>query len=130
MLRRRGATHETAAIEPLGIHHVSINVTDVVRSTRFYVDVLGGASRTDRPDFPFAGAWIDLGAQQLHLIDAPVPNDAGQHFAIRVPDLASTVAALRAHGLDVSDPVAVGSGRQSFVHDPDGNLVELHEVGP
>jgi glyoxylase I family protein len=116
-------------MEPLGIHHVSVNVTDVTRSQSFYVGSLGGDLRTDRPAFPFSGAWIDFGAQQLHLIEASVPASLGQHFAVRVADLEATVGELRARGLDVSDPVAVGSGRQSFVSDPDGNLVELHEIG-
>lgn len=116
-------------MEPLGLHHVSINVADVNRSQRFYVGSLGGDLRPDRPDFPFAGAWIDIGEQQLHLIEASVPANVGQHFAIRVADLGATVDELRARDLDVSDPVAVGSGLQAFVSDPDGNLVELHEIG-
>jgi glyoxylase I family protein len=116
-------------MDPLGIHHVSINVADVTRSVRFYVEVLGGSERTDRPDFPFAGAWIDLGDQQLHLIEATVPKDVGQHFAIRVAQLDATVAELRARALEVSVPVAVGTSRQSFLRDPDDNLIELHQIG-
>jgi hypothetical protein len=29
----------------------------------------------------------------------------------------------------VSDPSPVGTGRQAFLHDPSGNLVELHQPG-
>ncbi len=115
-------------MEPLAIHHVSINVTDVEAGVRFYTDVLGGVRRTDRPDFAFAGAWIDVGGQQLHLIEAPVPQHLGQHFAVRVADLDSAVSELRAAGVDVSVPVAVGTGRQAFTADPDGNGVELHQT--
>jgi glyoxylase I family protein len=115
-------------MQPLGIHHVSINVTDAERSRRFYLDQLGGVERPDRPAFPFAGAWIDFGSQQLHLIEAVVPPNVGQHFALRVADLEATVAELRARSLDVGDPVPVGTGSQSFVVDPDGNLIELHET--
>ena len=116
-------------MRPLGIHHVAINVTDVSRSIDFYTRLLGGSAREDRPDLGIAGAWIDLGAQQVHLVELPVPADAGQHFAVLVEDVAAAVAELRASGMDVADPVRVGDDLQTFVADPDGNVVELHQVG-
>jgi glyoxylase I family protein len=117
-------------MRPLAIHHVAINVSDVDAGVRFYTEVLGGTVRPDRPDFGIAGAWIDLGGQQVHLVEAPVPRNLGQHFAVRVGDLAATVAELRAQGFDVGDPVDVGPNRQTFLLDPAGNAVELHQVGP
>jgi glyoxylase I family protein len=111
------------------VHHVSINVSDVDRALAFYTDVLGLTPRTDRPDFGFGGAWLDAGEQQVHLIEAPVPPNLGQHFAVLVDQLDDVVAELRARGLTVSDPSPVGSSRQSFINDPDGNVVELHQVG-
>ena len=117
-------------MEPLGVHHVSINVSDASRSLAFYTDVLGGRPRADRPDFGFGGAWIDLGGQQVHLIEAAVPPNLGQHFAVQVADLDAAVAELRARGLTVGDPSPVGSGRQAFLDDPDGNVIELHQAAP
>ncbi|CAN5862743.1 VOC family protein [soil metagenome] len=111
----------------LGVHHVSINVADVEAAVGFYTGSLGLALRDDRPDFGFVGAWLDAGAQQLHLIEAPPPDDRGQHLALKVGDLDATVAELRSGGVAVSDPAPVGSGRQAFLHDPSGNLVELHQ---
>lgn len=116
-------------VQPLAIHHVSINVNDVDAALRFYVDGLGFAPRGDRPDFGLGGAWLDAGGQQLHLIEAPAPESRGQHFAVQVADLDATVAELRERGLDVSDPKPVATSRQAFVSDPSGNLVELHQVG-
>lgn len=113
----------------LGIHHVALNVPDVDVGVRFYVDVLGGRLRTDRPDLGIAGAWIDLGPQQIHLVEAPVPRNLGQHVAVRVEDLDAAVAELRFRGIEVGDPSPVGNGRQTFVVDPAGNPIELHEVG-
>ncbi|MFZ6004552.1 MAG: VOC family protein [Actinomycetota bacterium] len=115
------------AVRPLGVHHVSINVDDVGEAVRFYVDVLGLTPRSDRPDFGIGGAWLDAGAQQLHLIEAAVPPANGQHFAVRVDDLDSVVSELRSKGVAVSDPSPVGTGRQAFVSDPSGNQVELHQ---
>ncbi len=111
----------------LGVHHVSLNVTDVDEAKGFYVGVLGAVERSDRPDFGFGGAWLDVGAQQIHLIEATPPEDRGQHLALLVDDLDATVAELRAAGLEVSDAGPVGTGRQAFTHDPSGNLVELHQ---
>lgn len=112
------------------IHHVSLNVTDTERALGFYRDVLG-MSLLPRPDFGFGGAWLDAGGgRQVHLIEADVPDDRGQHVAFRVESIADTVAALRAAGHDVGDGSEVGDTgiRQTFVHDPDGNLIEFTEV--
>lgn len=118
-------------MKALAVHHVSINVDDVDAAVRFYVDVLDMTLRDDRPAFGFGGAWLDAGqgGQQLHLIEAPVPDGLGQHFALLVEDLDATVAELRARGADIGDPIPVGDSahRQAFVTDPSGNLVELHE---
>ncbi|MCC5953652.1 MAG: VOC family protein [Acidimicrobiia bacterium] len=114
-------------MQPLGVHHVSINVTDVDEAMAFYTEVLGLERRDDRPDFPFGGAWLDVGDQQIHLIEATTPAALGQHFAIAVADLAATVAELRERGVQVSDPSPVGTSMQAFCSDPSGNQVELHQ---
>jgi catechol 2,3-dioxygenase-like lactoylglutathione lyase family enzyme len=115
-------------MEPLGVHHVSINVPDVAAVVGFYVDALGFRPRSDRPDFGFSGAWLDAGDQQVHLIEGDAPPAVGQHFAIRVGDLDEVVAELRHRGVEVSDPSPVGTGRQAFLSDPAGNMIELHQV--
>lgn len=117
-------------MQPRAVHHVSINVDDIDAALDFYVSRLGLVARTDRPDFGFGGAWLDAGGQQVHLIQAPTPPAAGQHFALLFDDLDSVVAELRGQGLEVSDPMPVGSSRQAFLSDPSGNQVELHQVGP
>jgi catechol 2,3-dioxygenase-like lactoylglutathione lyase family enzyme len=116
-------------MEPIGVHHVSLNVSDVDAAVAFYVDQLGLTPREDRPDFGFDGAWLDAGDQQLHLIAGSVPGSVGQHFALRVTDLDAAIAELRASGQQVSDASPVGTGRQAFIVDPSGNLVELHQSG-
>lgn len=123
--RRR--VRQTLGMRPLAVHHVSINVHDVAGSVAFYTEVLGGTVRDDRPDFGFGGAWIDLGGNQVHLLEAPTPPALGQHFAIRVADLDAVVTELRGQGVDVADPTPVGPGRQTFVADPAGNTVELYD---
>lgn len=114
-------------MEAAGVHHVSINVADVEDTRRFYVDVLGLSARDDRPELGVAGAWLDAGGQQVHLIKAEVPPGHGQHFALLVSDLDAAIDELRGRGVRVSDPSPVGTSRQAFLTDPSGNLVELHE---
>jgi len=114
-----------------GIHHVSINVTDTDRALEFYSGVLG-MSTLPRPDFGFGGAWLDVGdGRQVHLIEAAVPGDLGQHFAFRVDDIDAAVTELRAAGVDVEDPRGIGETgmRQTFLHDPDGNRLEFNQPG-
>jgi catechol 2,3-dioxygenase-like lactoylglutathione lyase family enzyme len=111
------------------LHHVSINVRDVERAAAFYEGVLG-MERLPRPDFGFAGAWLAVGGgRQVHLIEADVPADLGQHFAFEVDDIDAAVEQLRARGLTVRGPVPVGdsAARQAFLHDPDGNRLELNQ---
>ncbi|MHB1446677.1 MAG: VOC family protein [Acidimicrobiales bacterium] len=115
-------------MKPLAVHHVSINVSDVDAARSFYTDVLGLTEREDRPDFGFGGAWLDAGGQQVHLIESRSTPAPGQHFALQVEDLAAVVAELRERGVDVSQPNPVGTSLQSFLSDPSGNGVELHQV--
>ena len=116
-------------MQPLAVHHVSLTVDDVETTQRFYVDVLGLTPRDDRPDFGFPGAWLDAGGrgQQLHLIEGTPPDDRGQHFALHVADIDAAVAELRGGGVEVTDPVPVNAGFQSFLKDPAGNTVELFQ---
>ena len=109
---------------------MSLNVSDTERALGFYRDVLGMAL-CPRPDFAFGGAWLDAGGgRQVHLIEARVPADLGQHVAFRVTDLDAVVARLRAGGVDAPAPVAVADTgiRQTFVRDPDGNRVEFTQL--
>ncbi len=114
-------------MKPLAVHHVSINVDDLPAALSFYTDVLGLVRRDDRPDFGVGGAWLNAGGQQVHLIEATVPPNQGQHFALAFGDLAAVVDELRQQGVTVSDPMSVGQGQQCFTTDPSGNTVELHQ---
>lgn len=110
----------------LGVHHVALSVGDLAESMTFYVDKLG-LQPLDRPDFGFPGAWLALGDQQVHLLELQEPVHPSNHFAIQVGDIEETISELRAAGLTVSDPSPVGSGRQAFLKDPTGNLIELNQ---
>ena len=117
-------------VTPAGVDHVAINVPDVPGAIAFYTEKLGLTQNFTRPDFGFAGAWLDTtSGQQVHLIELDPPPNVGQHFALVFEDLPAVVAELRSRGLEVTDPVPVGdTGRhQAFLSDPWGNGIELHQ---
>ncbi|MDP1818879.1 MAG: VOC family protein [Acidimicrobiales bacterium] len=110
-----------------GIHHVTIVVNDLDAARRFYGDGLG-LDEIDRPDFEAQGFWLQLGAQQLHVSQGDEAAPSRNHIALSVEGLDNAVAHLEAQG----NPVRrgrdiVGAGRQAFLRDPWGNLIELNE---
>ena len=119
-----------------GIHHVSLNVTDLARAKAFYEGVLGLAV-IDRPPFDFAGEWYGIGeAGQLHLIVKKERHDAAGtiatrdgHFAMRVADWTAALEWLRQCGVEhKANPDSVTGFGQIFLRDPDGNLIELNAI--
>ena len=112
----------------LGIHHVSINVDDVDAAVNFYTQALE-LTVMDRPDLGFPGAWLQAGEQEVHLLgiqDGKPPKQ--QHFAFLVEDLEAVRSRLASMDIKVSKPNEIsGVCRQSFAHDPSGNMVEFNE---
>lgn len=110
-----------------GVHHVSINVDDVDANRAFYVDILG-FEPIDRPELRVGGAWLQMGPQQLHLVELPLVEGVGPHFALHVDDIAAARGVLVDRGVDVTDPKAIdGVCLQCFFHDPAGNQIELNQ---
>jgi catechol 2,3-dioxygenase-like lactoylglutathione lyase family enzyme len=110
-----------------GVHHVGICVSEIEPALAFYTEVLG-LEQLPRPDLGLPGAWLQCGDQQVHLMELPLPEGKGQHFAFRVDDIDTAVADLVAKGFSVS-PIneMVGICRQAMTHDPSGNMVELNQ---
>jgi catechol 2,3-dioxygenase-like lactoylglutathione lyase family enzyme len=111
-----------------GVHHVSLNVADAATAVGFYTEVLGLES-IDRPDFGIPGAWLACGTTQIHLIEQPGHQaPEGQHFAFLVDDIEATRSSLHDRGVEVTETSEIPDvGRQAFLHDPSGNLIELNQ---
>jgi glyoxylase I family protein len=56
-----------------GIHHATLLVSDMPLAIAFYRDLLGLSVDPKRPDLGFPGAWLQVGGQQIHLMQLPDP---------------------------------------------------------
>lgn len=117
------------------LHHVSVVVSDTARSLAFYRDLLG-MTQTERPDLGFPGAWLQIGAQQLHLMQVASPGASSpadeskaigrdRHVAFHVDDVDAFADRLRNAGVPFNP--SRSSRRVIFCRDPDGNGIELAE---
>lgn len=127
-------------IQVRNIDHVTLVVADLDRSQRFYVDLLG-MNVVPRPGFKFPGRWFQIGAQQIHLIEAhaesapagfPAPPEyvsPGRtfHYAFEVDDAREVQSILQQNGVRTKgEPRNRPDGcLQVFCYDPDGHVVEI-----
>ncbi len=126
-----------AAPSPLldDLHHVSLIVADTARALAFWHGVLGLPLDPQRPALGYPGAWLRIGARQIHLLELPNPDPVDgrpahggrdRHVAFTTSDLAALVARLEAAGIPYTRS---RSGRAAlFCRDPDGNAVEVMET--
>ena len=119
----------------VAIAHTSILVADTECALRFYRDVLQLPVNPARPDLGYPGAWLNIGAAQIHLLELPNP-EAGltrpahggrdRHTALSVRDLNALRARLGEAGVAYTES---RSGRRAlFCRDPDGNALEFIEL--
>ena len=118
-----------------GIHHASVLVSDTARALAFYHDVRGLEIDSRRPDLGYPGAWLQIGAAQIHLLQLPNPDPAlgrpdhpgrDRHIALMIKDIAPLKSALERAGISYT---LSRSGRKAlFCRDPDGNGLEFVQV--
>ena len=121
--------------EYLAIQHVSVLVADTQQSLPFYRDVLGFAEDPPRPDLGYPGAWLTVGAQQIHLLELPNPDPVtgrpvhggrDRHVALTLRDLDALQRRLDAAGIPYT--LSKSGRRALFCRDPDSNALEFIEA--
>lgn len=109
--------------------HMLMKVSDIERSERFYVDLLGFKVRPakpladGRPFVPFTQgiALTSGGAKNSPQID---------HIAFKAKDVRAIAARLRAANVKFDRDLHDGIyGLTIYVFDPDGTMIELYEEG-
>ena len=135
-------------IMKLTLHHINLCTQNVDAMDAFYRSVLDlareptmQASRaTAAGSFDGKVAFVTDGTTQMHLAERDFnvgfrtgqivnPLDKG-HIAFRTDDIAAFKKRLEDKGIPYSDfgGWAMKGWQQIFFYDPDGNIIEVHEV--
>lgn len=131
----------------LTLHHINLSTDRVAEMDAFYRVILGLSRETEglpvlekRKGYAGDVAFVTDGRIQTHLAqrDALAGFRTGQivnpvaqgHVAYRTDDLDAFRAHLDELGIPYSDweDRAVAGWRQIFFYDPDGNVIEVHQV--
>ncbi len=121
-----------------GIAHVAYDVSDMKASLEFYAGKLGmkHAFSIPRDD---GTPWIEyIKAAEGEFIEL-FYSDGGfggkhayNHLCLQVPDCAKAAEELKAAGVEIDVPVQRGKdgNYQLWIHDPDGNRIEIMQIDP
>ena len=113
-------------LQVLKIDHCSVIITDVERSRRFYGDVLGLKEIHKPRTFNFVVVWFDIGDQHLHLLLKDKPDTRSpRHVALRVSNAAAARTYFREQGIATEETTPIPGADRFFIHDPDGNRIEI-----
>ena len=136
----RDATTVTPAeprrVEPSGILHFTIGVTDLGRARAFYEDVLGCTYWRENEVTVFMRAGNDhfvLSRTGYHEPPNRGTDTLIHHaFIMNGGDFDVAMAHLESHGVEVLLYEDTGhrsfSGRHAYFHDPDGNAIEIIDM--
>ena len=129
------------------LHHVNLCSKDVPAMDEFYRTVLDlrpepslGEARVTGEGYAGEVAFLSDGDVQVHLAERDLgvgfrtgqainPLDRG-HIAFRTDDIAAVKRRLEEKGISYSDygTWAMSGWHQIFFYDPEGNVVEVHQV--
>jgi len=130
---------------PLSDHASAIThmivVSNIERSKRWYVDILGSAVYGEYGGtsvvLDWNGSWLLLVTRgeptedkpEVHLVAPDDPNHTARSTIFRVGDCRAAHAELSAKGAEfLADPVDHGHEIRAFFRDPDGHLFEISEL--
>ncbi|MGH2616220.1 MAG: VOC family protein [Thermomicrobiales bacterium] len=136
-----GTTPAQPSIHPeTRIGHVHLKVSDLERAVAFYREALGFDLMTmygDSAAFMSAGGYhhhLGLNTWESRGGSPPPPGTTGlYHFAILYPtrlELARALQRLLDHGVAIDGASDHGVSEAIYLHDPDGNGIELYRDRP
>jgi len=131
----------------LKLHHVNFCTNNVPAMDAFYRDVLGlqpepslSAARVTAQGYAGKVSFVSDGEMQVHLAEKDLgvsfrtgnavnPLERG-HIAFRTDDIAAFKKKLEEKSIPYSDygAWAMNGWEQIFFYDPEGNIIEVHQV--
>ncbi|MFN2490705.1 MAG: tautomerase family protein [Actinomycetota bacterium] len=130
----RDKTQSTTRATIVGLSHLLLQVAELERAERFYVDGLG--FRIRKRDTFSDGRALTVLAEGMGLTQGGAETrDTVEHIAFRVKNVPSYAARVEeaggarveeAGGTLVSGPAPGAYGTSLYFHDPDGNKIEFH----
>lgn len=123
-----------------GIAHLAFRVSNIDRSVAFYEKAFGFKRKfsLDNDDGTPWLVYLQVNADQfIELFPSTDPvtqhqSRSYQHLCIEVENINEVAKRLEDQGFILDEPVILGldGNYQCWVHDPDGNPIELMEYGP
>ena len=125
-----------------GLSHAAIRARDLEKSLRFYKEVLGleEAFRITEEDgsarlvylWIAPGQFIEIFPQGEKEPERGPDTIGLQHICLETADVEEAYARLTSRGVVTDTGIVTGRAkcRQFWLHDPDGNPIELMELGP
>ena len=131
----------------LKLHHLNFCTTDVPAMDKFYREILDlkpepgmHENRVTGEGYAAPVSFVTDGTTQVHLAgkDLGVNFRTGQainpvergHIAFRTDDISALKQRLKDKGIPFADfgTWAMRDWEQIYFHDPDGNIIEVHQV--
>lgn len=121
-----------------GLSHLAFSVSDMTASLHFYVEQLGlkhAFELHDEQDRPWIHYLKVADGQFIELFyggNGTATPVSFQHLCLEVADLEAYVEQLRQAGvaIDIEPQQGCDKNWQAWIHDPDGNRIELMQFHP
>lgn len=119
-------------IKPNTLSHFAVRVRDVAASTKWYQEVLGYEvfmDQRDDPNMPRTFGIVSGVAIELYRAPDAAEVAGSAVISFSVDDIEHAHAALRSRGLGTEKPMVFGDARLVLFRDPDGNVLEVIQLG-
>jgi lactoylglutathione lyase len=121
-----------------GVGHVGYVVSDMAAALAFYRDQLGldVVMEMDKDGKPWIKFLYINDGSFAELFEGGVREQSYKsnylHLCLECVDVAASVEELRARGveIDVEPKTGADNNTQAWIHDPDGNKIELMQISP